>query len=101
MRLKRQPDFLFNEDITIKGHKTIDEDGNAIYEEFQGKCMSRTSFKRVFSDGKVNYVNETKIIINKILEFDCYGGKVYLGDKTLNIFSTYKDNDLYTVLICN
>lgn len=100
MRMKKQPNFLFDKEIKIKGHKTIDENGNAIYEEYKGKCMSKTTCKRVFADGKVNYVDETKILINDNLNFDCYGGKAYIENKTLNIVSMYKDNN-YTVLICN
>ena len=100
MKLKKQPDFLFDKDITVKGHKTIDEDGNAVYEEYTGKCMSKTTCKRVFSEGKVNYVDETKILINVRINFDVYEGKAYIDNKTLTIVSSYKDN-CYTVLICN
>lgn len=100
MLKKKLPKFLFDTNITVKGNKNIDEDGNAIYEEYKGTCMYKTTCKRVFADGKVNYVDETKIIINGNLDFDCYGGKAYLDNKTLTIMSCYKD-DVYTVLICN
>lgn len=62
--------------------------------------MSKTTCKRVFADGKVNYVDETKILINDRINFDVYGGKTYMENKTLTIVSSYKDNG-YSVLICN
>lgn len=102
MKFQKLPDFLFCEEVKIKGHKTIDEDGEAIYEEYKGKCMSKTTYKRIFQpSGKVDYCNETKIILKDDINFDCYGGKAYIDHKTLNIVSSYKDNDKYTVLICN
>lgn len=100
MLKQKLPKFLFDTHITIKGNKDIDEDGNVIYQEYKGTCMYKTTCKRVFADGKVNYVNETKIIINDNLDFDCYGGKAYIDNKILTIMSTYKD-DIYTVIICN
>lgn len=100
MLKQKLPKFLFNTHITIKGNKNIDENGEIIFDEYKGKCMYKTTCKRIFTDGKVNYVDETKIIINDNLNFDCYGGKVYMNNRILTIMSVYKD-DIYTVIICN
>jgi hypothetical protein len=100
MLKQKLPKFLFDTHITIKGSKNIDENGEIIFDEYKGKCMYKTTCKRIFTDGKVNYADETKIIINDNLNFDCYGGKVYMNNKVLTIMSTYKD-DIYTVIICN
>jgi hypothetical protein len=100
MQKPKLPRFLFNTNITIKGNKDIDENGEISYKTLDTQCMYKKECKRVFQDGKVNYVDETKIIINEDIGFDCYGGKAYLNGLILTIVSTYKD-DIYTVLICN
>lgn len=100
MLKQKLPNFLFDKMVKIKGNKNIDENGNAIYEEYNGKCMCKTICKRVFSDGKVNYIDETKIIINDDISFDVYGGKAFINNKILTIVSSYKD-DKYTIIICN
>lgn len=100
MKIKKINEFLFDKDITVIGNKDIDEDGELINDTFKGKGMSTSKLTRVFNNGKVNYIAETKIIINDVIPFEVYGGKVLIDNKELSIVNSNIDSNIYTILIC-
>ena len=100
MKIKKINEFLFDKDITVIGNKDIDEDGELINDTFKGKGMSTSKLTRVFNNGKVNYIAETKILINDVIPFEVYGGKVLIDNKELSIVNSNIDSNIYTILIC-